>query len=85
MSDGNMRFESLVEIYVRRTYHILQIFHLPNLLERKHLVFLGAIDAEAGGIIPAILESGQSCFQVVSTKCVASGKSPATTTKYTYL
>jgi hypothetical protein len=60
VSDTAVRVKHLIEVELVLINQLLQLGHLADLLEREDLILLVAIDRETGGVVPAILETGQA-------------------------
>jgi hypothetical protein len=60
VSDTAVRIEHLVEVDLGLVDELPQLRHLADLLECEDLILLVAIDSETGGVVPAVLETGQA-------------------------
>ena len=62
VSNAAVRVEDLGQIELVLVNKLLQLSDLANLLEGKHLLLLVSIDCETRRVVPAVLETGETCI-----------------------
>ena len=58
--DAAVRVEGLGQVDIGLVNELLELGHLANLLERKDLLLLVAVDGETGRVVPAVLETEEA-------------------------
>ena len=58
-----VRVEALLKVDLLGADELLELGDLANLLEGKDLVLLVAIDGNTGGVVAAVLETGETCSE----------------------